>query len=171
MSNINNIQNSAAPIAKRIGAYTAYGAKWIVYLGRKYPILAALHIAVTVWFLFFYGRQGNLPIPTTTAPPTPAPVTAPTPAPTPAATTPITPPASAPDPVVQIAQARAFKDGDEITIRWNQAVKNPKLYADNKLLNASCDDKTCVVDGKQKMQQIQAKWQQQGQPFEKAFRF
>ena len=162
-----NISLNSANILKKIGAYTAYIAKWIVYLGRKYPILAAVHIALSVWLLFFWGRQPNLspPVPSTTAPSTPAPITVP------AAPTPIAPPASAPAPVVQIAQARAFKDDNTITIRWSQEIEQPQLYADGRLLGAQCESESCTVAVEEGVQQLQAKWQQQGQPFEKVFRF
>ena len=168
-----NISLNSANILKKIGAYTAYIAKWIVYLGRKYPILAAVHIALSVYLLFFWGRQPNLPppVPSTTAPLAPAPTLAPAHNQTPAATTPITPPASTPDQVTQIAQARAFKDGGELTIRWNQDVEQPKLYADNRQLKAECESRSCTVAVEEGVQQLQAKWEQQGQPFEKVFRF
>jgi hypothetical protein len=146
-----------------IGAYTAYAAKWIIYLGRKYPLFAAVHLALSIWFLFFFGSGSTR---TSLPPPAPPVSTNPPSSFTPSSSNPI----SSTDTVVSVAQAQAFKNGNEITIRWNQPVQNVKLLADGRLLAATCQPTTCTAALSGQVERVLARWQEAGQNFEKTFR-
>lgn len=144
-------------------AYTGYCAKWIIYLGRKYPLFAAIHLALSIWFLFFFGSSSTR---TSLPPPAPPVSTNPTSSFTPSSSSPVT----STDSVVSVAQAKAFKNGNEITIRWNQPVQNVTLLADGRMLAANCQPTSCTAALTGQVERVLARWQEAGQNFEKTFR-
>ena len=145
-----------------IGAYTGYVAKWIIYLGRKYPLFAAIHLALSIWFLFFFGSSSTR----TSLPPPAPPVASNTPSSFVTPSSPVSPT----DSVVSVAQAKAFKNGNEITIRWNQPVQNVTLLADGRMLAANCQPTSCTAALTGQVERVLARWQEAGQNFEKTFR-
>jgi hypothetical protein len=118
-----------------ISAYTGYVAKWIIYLGRKYPLFAAVHLALSIWFLFFFGGNSTR----TSLPPPAPPVSTNSPSSfTPSSSNPI----SSTDTVVSVAQAQAFKNAkwyyterasDEFQIK--QGVYPPKNLTNSGAIN------------------------------------
>lgn len=147
------------------GAYAGYGAKWIIWLGRKYPLFAAAHLALAIWFLFFFDNSNQ----TTNLPPPVPPVSN-----APSSFTPSSSPVSPTTPVAPVLQAatvRAIKDGNTLTVKWNQPVEQPKLFVDGRFLAANCQPQFCTVVLDKPVQQLQARWEQSGQPFEKTFAF
>lgn len=140
----------------RAGEVATSSARWIVLFGRKYPLAAAGYLVFFVWFFFQQINQSSLP----PAPPLPQSSTFPAPSPLPL-----------PSPVVSVAQAQAFKSGDNITVRWSQTVQNPQLYADGSLLSPTCQGRICTVSISTQINELQASWQEGGQSFKKKFRF
>lgn len=149
---------SAATFFGKFGELTVFAIKWIVYFGRKYPLAAAGYLVFYAWFFFLQAKnssQSNLP---------PSPIQQNQ---TFSASSP--PPLSSP--VVSVAQAQAFKNGNSAVIKWSQPVSNPVLYADGKLLQASCQPQVCTVSISVQIDELQASWQEGGQSFKKKFRF
>lgn len=140
------------------GAYLEYAAKWIIWLGRKYPLFAAAHLVLSIWLLFFFGKSSQ----TTNLPPSVPPVSS-----NPSPVSPTDPVA----PVQIAATVRAIKDGDTLTVKWNQPVESAQLFADGNLLSANCQPQFCTVTLSEQVQQLHARWEQSGQSFEKTFAF
>jgi hypothetical protein len=125
-------------------------------------LFAAVHLALSIWFLFFFGGNSTR----TSLPPPAPPVSSNTPSSFATPSSPI----SSTDTVVSVAQAQAFKNGNSITIRWNQPVQNVTLLADGRLLAANCQPTTCTAALTGQVERVLARWQEAGQHFEKTFR-
>lgn len=140
----------------RAGEFTTFAIRWIIFFGRKYPLAAAGYLVFFVWFFFHSINQSSLP----PAPPLPPRSTFPAPSPPPL-----------PSPVISVAQAQAFRNGDSVIIKWSQPVSNPVLYADGNSLQASCQPQVCTALISTQVNEVQASWQEGGQSFKKKFRF
>lgn len=143
----------------RAGEVATSSARWIVLFGRKYPLAAAGYLVFFVLFFFQQVNQSSLP----PAPPLPQSSTFPT------SSAPSPPPL--PSPVVSVAQAQAFRNGDSVIVKWSQPVSNPVLYADGNSVAASCQPQVCTVPVSAQINELQASWQEGGQSFKKKFRF
>lgn len=142
-----------------LGEFLTNAARWIIFTGRKYPLAAAAYLVVCVFGFFNYLNQSALPPPPPSLTQNPTPLT-PTAAP---------PPLSAP--VVGVAQAQAYKDGNSVIIRWSQPVSNPSLYVGGFSLQASCEPQSCTTSISPQTTELRASWQEGGQRFRKNFKF
>jgi hypothetical protein len=117
----------------------------IIKFGRQYQIIPALYLVVFSACLISYAYQPTNPPPlpeksdTASAPPPssiPSPEAVPThnAYPTPEYTP--TPPAA-----VDVATPRAYRNGDEITIRWNKDVNRVQMSVDGWILKPDCEGK------------------------------
>ena len=156
----------AKDFAGGLGGTITNFLRWVIHCGRKHSIVAAGYLVLYAWFFFHNAsaRQPDFPpplppVPQTSASPDTSPIAAPlAPSPSPAS-------------VVPLAQAQAFRNGNNIVIRWNQSVSSPQLFADGALLTATCQPQTCTAPVSGKIYQLKAEWQESGQPVEKIFRF
>lgn len=140
----------------RAGEVATSSARWIVLFGRKYPLAAAGYLVFFVWFFFQQINQSSLP----PAPPLPQSSTFPDPS-----------PLALPSPVVSVAQAQAFRNGDSVIVKWSQPVSNPVLFADGNSVQGSCQPQVCTVPVSAQINELKASWQEGGQSFTKKFRF
>ena len=72
------------------------------------------------------------------------------------------------------AVAKAFKSGNEITIRWDKPVFDISFRADNRRIadeNISCQLDFCVLNLFEPVDTLKAKWTENGDVFSKEFRF
>lgn len=155
---MNKIGNTATSLFHQLTVYAAFGVRYIVFIGRKYPLIAAIFLFFYAFFFYkiFFSQPSvsNLPLPPQTSTFNSLPNTSPNTA-----------------PVVSVARAKAYKSGNQITIRWNQPVEEPKFIADNQNLNATCQPSSCVVNIPERISQLKAIWQENNQTFSKNFRF
>ena len=161
MNNI-DLKNTATSLFHRLTVYAAFGVRYLVFLGRKYPLIAAGFLLFYAIFFskLFFGQpslQSNLPLP-------PQPYSSSSSSSslnnqTPTAT------------VIDVAQATAYKNGSIVTIRWTKLVESPQIYSSNGKLEANCQPQSCDLNLSQQIDRLEVKWQQQGQRFEKIFRF
>lgn len=153
-----NIRDTASNVAAKLKVYTVFLVRYIVFIGRKYPLIAALFL---LFYAFFFlkslniSSSRNLPLPSTPSYSNNQPIT-PTPTPT---------------PVIEAAQATAIKNGSNLTIQFTKPVENPMISANGKRLDFKCQAKTCDVILSQPLSQINLSWWQQGKRFTKDFRF
>lgn len=153
-----NIRDTASNVAAKLKVYTVFLVRYIVFIGRKYPLIAALFL---LFYAFFFlkslniSSSRNLPLPSTPSYSNNQPIT-PTPTPT---------------PVIEAAQATAIKNGSTLVIRFSKPVKNPMIAANGKKLDFECQERTCNVNLSEPLSQINLSWWQESKLFEKDFRF
>lgn len=147
----------AASFFGRAGEVAQNFYRWLILFLRKYPLAALVYMAIFLWYIFSFANQSVQPPPPPPSAQYPAPPanTAPVPA---AATA----PAPAAIPAIPVAQARALKNGNTITIRWNRPVVSPSLYSDSGMLTANCQPpsqpQTCSAALPQQASQVEASW-------------
>jgi hypothetical protein len=139
----------------RIGALAAFAAKWIIWFTRKYPLAGAAYLVFYVWFFFL---RADVPVP----PPAPLPQSPAYPPPE----APVLPPAVQP-----VAQAQAYRDGNQVIIRWSSAVQEQRLSINGQTLTANCQPQSCTAPLPPNAEQVQATWKEANQSFNKTFRF
>lgn len=156
----------AKTFAGGLGETLANSARWVIFFGRKYPIAAAAYLIFYALFFFLQASQPGLP-----PLPPPVPQSSPFSNTSPIAASPLAPPPP-PDPVMPLAQASAYRNGNSVVVRWNQPVTAPQLYADGALLSSvTCEPQMCTAPVSGRVYQLQAAWQQSGQKVKKVFRF
>ena len=128
-------------------------AKSIILNSRKHPIFAVVYL---LFFLFLIGSSLNS-----------------------------TPQASrnlnysqteSIDTAINSAQAKAYKSGNEITIRWDEPIYSPIFLADYtpiKENNISCQLDFCTVTIPESTELLMAEWEQEenSERYSKKFRF
>lgn len=135
-------------------------ARWIIKFGRRYQIAPAAYLVAFSVCLINYANQPVTP------PPPPAP-SAQYPVPT-TATAPV--PAIPQPTAVTVAEAKAYKSGDSITIRWNQPVSQQQLMADGSLITAKCEPEICTATLTQQAYEVRASWYQGSEYFNTKFK-
>ncbi|NJO96053.1 MAG: hypothetical protein HC764_08475 [Pleurocapsa sp. CRU_1_2] len=120
--NSSEIKDRASSFFARLKVYAAYAVRYIVFICRKYPFLAAIFLLFYAFFLYRYLspnsiKTNNLPIPQQTQQ---------TQAITSSQTTNQT------TPVIEAAQATAVRSGTDLSIRWDRPVEN-KRFAPTKV--------------------------------------
>lgn len=132
-------------------------AKFIILKVRKFRFLGWGYLILFVWMVFSASQQPNLPVSQIPNPPNS--------------------PNSYRDQtsiVINTAQAKAYKTGAQVTIRWSKPVFDPSFRADNKRIaaeNISCQLDFCVLNLADKVNTLKAKWTENGELFSKEFRF
>lgn len=163
MNNIDSIKNQATSFFQKLPAYLVLGVRYIVFIGRKFPLIAAGFLLF--YAFFFYQLFLNRPSLKSQLPPPPQPYSASTSSPSYNKPVPTAP-------VIDVAQASAFKNGAVVTIRWTKPVEYPQIYSANGKLEANCQPRSCDINlSQQQTDRLEVKWRQQGQRFEKVFRF
>ena len=163
MNNI-DIKNKATSFFHKLPAYLVFAVRYIVFIGRKFPLLAAGFLLF--YAIFFYQLFLNRPSLKSQLSPPPQPYSSSNSSPS--YNKPVVPTA----PVIDVAQATAYKNGSIVTIRWTKPVEYPQIYSANGKLEASCQSQSCDINlSQQQTDRLEVKWQQQGQRFEKVFRF
>ena len=163
MNNIDNIKSKATSFFHKLPAYLVFVVRYIVFIGRKFPLLAAGFLLF--YTIFFYQLFLSQPSLKGQLPPPPQPYSSSTSSssynkPVPTA------------PVIDVAQATAYKNGSIVTIRWTKPVEYPQIYSANGKLEASCQSQSCDINlTQQQTDRLEVKWRQQGQRFKKVFRF
>ena len=80
-----------------------------------------------------------------------------------------------PSPIANTSQAKVFKNGDRITIRWDKPVFDVVFRADNRRIKPdryNCQLDFCTIDNwNQKSEILKARWTENGQLFSQQFRF
>lgn len=159
MNNI-DIKDRATSLFARLKVYAVFLIRYIVFIGRKYPLIAALFL---LFYAFFFFRSlnlntssnlpisnNNLPLPNTSTYSNTQPN---------------------PTPVIEAAQATAIKNGSTLVIRFSKPVKNPTIAANGKKLDFECQERTCNVNLSKPLSQINLSWWQESKLFKKDFRF
>lgn len=132
-----NIRDTASNVAAKLKVYTVFIVRYIVFIGRKYPLTAAIFL---LFYAFFFlkslniNSSRNLPFPSTPSYSNNQPVT--------------------PTPVIEAAQATAIKNGSNLTIQFTKPVENTMISANGKKLDFECQAKTCNVTLSQPLSQI-----------------
>ncbi len=155
-----NIKDRASSFFERLKVYAAFLIRYIVFICRKYPLIALAFLLFYAFFLYRFlspnfaisSNNKNLPIPQQQAPtnsqtsnssnsnlPNTAPVTA-----------------------VEPAQATAVKSGSNLSIRWTKTIEDPLIYSEKELLNSSCSSRVCNISLTEPTSQIEVYWQQEG---------
>ncbi len=152
---MNNIGNTATSFFERLTILAAFGVRYVVFIGRKYPLIAVGFLLFYAFFCYqlFFSQPSNLAsqphssstslnrrIPTTT-------------------------------PVVEAAQASAYKNDSVVTIRWNKPVESPRISDFSRQLKTECQPKSCSINLEEIPERLKVRWRQLGQSFEKTFRF
>jgi hypothetical protein len=152
--------------------------RWLIRFGRRYPIVAALYLIVfCIWFIS-YGNQPVIPpvSPSSSTPPLPpvsSPIQNPVPYsnPNPAPTVPAYTPSPPPLPTVEVANVKAYKNGNTITIRFDKAVSDVQLSVDGgNWFTLSCQLTICMATLPAEALQIQVTWFQGTDSFSTKFR-
>ena len=158
-------------ILETVGNATYVGIHYIIFYGRKYPLIPAAYLLLFIWF-FFLRKPALPPAPVSSTPGgsyapggsyyfpglnSPQSQRQPTPAPA--------------APVIQTAQVSAFQSGDRIILRWNRPVEGHQIYLDDNKINVSCQPKECQIKIGNQPNLIYTKWNESGQSFEKSFSF
>lgn len=76
--------------------------------------------------------------------------------------------------VANTANAKAYKSGNEVTVRWDKPIFDARFRADNRRIapdNISCQLDFCVIHLSQKASLLKAKWTENGELFSKEFSF
>lgn len=76
--------------------------------------------------------------------------------------------------VTNSAIAKAYKSGNEVTIKWDKPVFDTSFRADNRRIadeNISCQLDFCVLNLFEPVDTLKAKWTENGDVFSKEFRF
>lgn len=76
--------------------------------------------------------------------------------------------------VANSAIAKAYKSGNEVTIRWDKPVFNTSFRADNRRIaneNISCQLDFCILNLSEPVSTLKARWTENGDLFSKEFRF
>lgn len=120
-------------------------ARWIIRFGRRYQIVAAIYLVVFCVWIFSIGNQPvTPPIPPSSSTPPVPPVSSPVQNPVPAV--PAYTPSPPPLPTVEIANVKAYKNGNTITIRFDKQVSDVQLSVDGgNWFSPSCEIKICTA--------------------------
>ena len=169
----NQIVERASSFFARLKIYAAYAVRYTVFICRKYPLIALAFLLFYAFFLYRFlspnfaisSNNKNLPIPQNTALPN-SPTTS---QPSSQSTTP------APAPVIDAAVATAVQSGENLSIRWDRPVQDPKIYADNGTTNfaeldSNCQSQTCNVVLYDPADKVEVRWVQEGKRFIKSFK-
>jgi hypothetical protein len=144
--------------------------RWIIQFGRKYQIIPAAYLVVFFVSIIGYANQ-----PATPPPPTPAPEVPSTP-PIPATQNPVselnpTPALSPPPPpAIEVASAKAYKNGNSITIRFDKPVTEVRILVGGTLLAPTCELQICTATMQEEVLQVQVSWYQGTESFSTNFR-
>jgi hypothetical protein len=144
----------------KIGELINFAARWISWFTRKYPMAGALYLGVYVLVFFIPNEFPH------SAPSAPENSSAPSPF----------PPAQAPQQPQQspsaqsIGQVQAFKEGNNVVIRWSSTVQEPQLFINGQVIPSTCQPQTCTAALPPNAQQVQAQWKELNQSFTKNFR-
>ena len=172
-SNI-NIKDRATSFFERLKVYAAFLIRYIVFICRKYPLIALAFLLFYAFFLYRFlspnfaisSNNKNLPIPQQQAP-------------TNSQTATNNPPVSnssnsnlpntAPVTAIEPAQATAVKSGSNLSIRWTKPVDEPLIYLEKELLDSSCSSQVCNVSLTEPTSQVEVYWRQEGKRYVKNF--
>ena len=148
-----------------IGVIVQNSIRWIIQFGRKYQIVPAAYLVVVSITLISYANQPATP--PTSAPSTPpVPSTQdPAPAPNPAPT--FSPP---PPPAIEVASAKAYKNGSSITIRFDKPVTEVRILVGGTSLAPTCELQICTATMPEEVLQVQVSWYQGVEKFRTTFR-
>ena len=156
MNNI-DFKDKATSLFARLKVYTVFLIRYIVFIGRKYPLIAAVFL---LFYAFFWYKSLNISTPSSNLP-----LTTQSPSYSNSNQTPTT------APILEAAQATAIKNGETLTIQFSKPVETPRIFADKVSLDYDCQPKSCKIALSQPLSQIQVYWWQQGKRFVKNFRF
>ncbi|NMG11118.1 hypothetical protein [Brasilonema sp. UFV-L1] len=155
-----------------LGQIIQNSVRYLIRLGRKYQIVAAAYLVIFCTTCISLGNQKVSPPPAPTTPgttPSEPPVPNPPYAPSPS---PETNPAS-PSPTrsaIDVAQVKAYKSGNFLTIRFDKSVADVQLSVDNQSVSLNCAAKICTATLPEEVSQIQVSWSQGGENFSTKFR-
>jgi hypothetical protein len=145
-----------------IGLIVQNSLSWIIRFGRKYQIVATAYLVI--FFVSIIG-YANLPV----TPPTPA-----TNPPSPSVPDPVPVPNPVPTfslpPAIDIAQVKAYKNGNSLTLRFDKPVADVQLIIDEQALTADCKPFICTATVEQEAMQLQVSWSQGNESFRTNFR-
>ena len=128
-------------------------ARFIILFSRQYPWLAVVYLLVFAWLVLTPASQPPL-----NANQNPNSLT----------------PDNSISQIATSAQAKAFKTGNQITIRWDKPVFDTSFQADNRRIaadNISCQLDFCTIYLDSEADILKAQWVENGQAFSKKFRF
>ena len=135
--------------------------RFIILVGRQYQILPAIYLVVFSVVFVSYANQ-----PVTPPSPTPSPTDTPSaPNSTPPNSAPTFPPSA-----VEVAIAKAYKNGNSITVRFDKPVLGVRLLVDGDLATSKCEAQTCTATLSEQALQVQVSWHQGGDSFQTTFR-
>lgn len=163
----NQIADRASSFFAKLKVYAAYTVRYIVFICRKYPFLAAIFLVFYAFFLYKYLSPGNLPILQLNQQTIPQQTSLPTTSTQQNSSQTISP---TPAPVIEAAQVTAVQSGESLSIRWDRPVQDPVVYADNATLETNCQPQTCDVILFKPADEIKVRWKQDGERFEKSFK-
>jgi hypothetical protein len=165
--NSSEIKDRASSFFARLKLYAAYAVRYIIFICRKYPFLAAIFLVFYAFFIYKYLSPDNLPIPQSTQPPIQQNTALPN---SPATSTQPSSQTTTPAPVIEAAQVTAVQSGENLSIRWDRPVQDPVVHADNATLDTNCQPQTCNVILNKPADEITVRWDQDGERFIKSFK-
>jgi hypothetical protein len=148
-----------------LGQIIKNSLRWVILLGRKYQIVAALYLVIFCVSIIGYANQPVTP-PSSPVPPSnsnPPPVPNPNPSPA----SPSTP---APAPAIDVASVKVYKNDNFLTIRFDKPVASVELVVDEQSINADCKPDICTTSISQESRQLQVFWSQGQENFRANFR-
>lgn len=173
--NANDVKERAYSLFERLKVYTAYLIRYIVFICRKYPLVAILFLVVYSFFLFklltpmlspnLSSNNRNLPIEqqnssalnsnsTTTNlhDNTPSKTLNTSPVP------------------IEPAQVSAVKSGSNLSLKWSESIEDPLIYSEKELLDSSCLSRRCQINLNEPISQVEVYWRQNGKRYVKNFK-
>ena len=159
--NSNDLKNRASSFWERLKHYAAFLIRYIVFICRKFPLIAALFLILYAFLAYRFlspnfsvtSNSQNLPIPQQTSSSSPSNI-------------PTTPTA----PVVQPAQATAVRSGSNLSLRWSLPVEDPLIYSEKSLLDSHCLSQRCNITLNEPISQVEVYWRQSGKRYVKNFK-
>ena len=173
--NANDIRNRASSFFERLKVYAAFTVRYIVFICRKYPLIAAVFLLFYAFFLYRFlspnfsigSNNKNLPIPTQQQTPMNSQTT--TSNTNTSTSNSSNLPSTADSPVVEPAQATAIRSDNDLSIRWSKPIEDPLIYSEKELLDSSCLSRRCNITLSEPISQVEVYWKQEGKRFVKNF--
>ncbi|MDJ0592991.1 MAG: hypothetical protein QNJ72_23890 [Pleurocapsa sp. MO_226.B13] len=164
--NSNEIKNRASSFFERLKVYGAFLVRYIVFICRKYPLIAVIFLVFYAFFLYRFlspnfsiSSNKNLPIPqqqtlpnSQTANPNTNNL-----------------PSTTPSPVVP-AQVTAVHSGSKLSIKWTESIEDPLIYSERGLIDSNCISRSCSINLSEPISQIEVYWRQGGKRYVKNFK-